>query len=130
MTTPPQSRAAIGIDVGGTKVLGVTVSSGRQLIDEQRVPTPRDSDELVMAIADLVRSLDSGDGTTAVPVGVGAPGIVDQDGVVRFSPNLPGAGGVELRRQLTAELGGRRVLVDNDANCAGWAEAKAESAKH
>lgn len=56
-------------------------------------------------------------------VGVGAAGQVDLGGVLRFAPNLPGVLDAELAAMLTQAVG-RPVVVDNDANCATWAEAR------
>jgi glucokinase len=59
----------------------------------------------------------------ALPVGVGIPGIVDLDGLLRFAPNLLGANGTQIRRGLQAGLGVRaHVHVDNDATCAAVGE--------
>ena len=128
MKQPPLARAAIGIDVGGTKVLGVLADTDGQVIEERRVPTPGRGDDLVQAICAVARALDPGS-VPALPVGVGAPGLVDGGGAVRFSPNLPGAAGLDHQGLVKAELGEREVLVDNDANCAGWAEARAGAAR-
>lgn len=55
----------------------------------------------------------------AVCVGVGIPGIVDRDGLLRFAPNLLGANGTHIRAGLQKRLGTRAgVYVDNDATCA------------
>jgi glucokinase len=54
-------------------------------------------------------------------VGVGAAGLVDHDGVLRFAPNLPGVADLAIGPHLKDRLS-RRVVVDNDANCATWCE--------
>jgi glucokinase len=43
------------------------------------------------------------------------------DGILAGSPNLPNCVGVSMREVLSSGLG-RRVVVDNDANCAALAE--------
>jgi glucokinase len=56
-------------------------------------------------------------------VGVGVPGLVDIDGVLRFAPNLFGANGTAVRAGLQARLGEHVVVqVDNDATCAAVGE--------
>ena len=55
-------------------------------------------------------------------VGVGAPGLVDNTGVLRYAPNLPGGNGLDIAGRLSARLGGLRTVVDNDATCATVAE--------
>jgi glucokinase len=120
--------AAIGIDVGGTKILGVALdpSNPRSPIAEERVPTPRDGDALFAGIEQLVNSLQAATGA-AISLGVGVPGLVDRAGVLRVGPNLPSVVdypfGAELRRRC-----GLRVSVDNDATCAAWGEHRAGTA--
>jgi glucokinase len=110
-----------GIDVGGTKCLGVVYdaddrSSGRpNIVTELRRPTPH-ADGLVDVLGQLIRDL--GEVQT---IGVGIPGLITRDGVMRASPNIAGSNdvavGAELRRRLS-----RQVWVDNDANVAALAE--------
>ena len=57
-------------------------------------------------------------------VGVGLPGLVDLDGTLRAAPNLHGGVGAAIRGPLADALG-FPVVVDNDANCAAWAEVVA-----
>ncbi len=56
-----------------------------------------------------------------VAIGVGLPGLIDRDGVLRMGPNLPGIVDLDVEEAL-ADVLGRPVVVDNDANCAAWAE--------
>ena len=57
-------------------------------------------------------------------VGIGAPGLVDDDGVLRYAPNLPGVAELPLAAPLRDRLG-VPVVVENDASCAGWGEREA-----
>ncbi len=115
----------LGLDVGGTKVLGVAVDAGGTVRAERRVSTPVGLDGLRRALveaAEALRADTAGDETRAV--GVGLPGLVDRQGVLRTGPHLP-----EARMwPAAAELGhalGLPVRVDNDANVATWGEARA-----
>lgn len=130
---------AVGVDVGGTKILGVALSADGTVMAELRAATPQrstapaegpvaapmaggegDRAAVVDAIALLVRDLqrDHGPG----PVGLGIPGMLDRTGTLRFSPNLPAAAGGDVAVALSERLGGAPVHVDNDANCAALAE--------
>jgi glucokinase len=114
-----RSRQAIGIDLGGTKILaGVVDQTGRVLRSVER-PTPLDSESsLVAAIEAAVGELVGG-GVEAV--GIGVPSRVDQrTGRAVFSANVPLAD-VPLRG-LLHERFGLPVAVDNDANAAAVAE--------
>ena len=115
--------ATIGIDVGGTKCLGVVLDGDDTVVGEHRVATPATGNALVAALAGLVRTLHLATGTPPCPVGIGAPGLVDREGSLRFAPNLPGVVELALRAQLEAEDLGGAVVVGNDATCATWAEA-------
>jgi glucokinase len=53
---------------------------------------------------------------------VGAAGLVDHEGVVRYAPNLPNVRDAPLRDAL-AEATGHVVVVDNDASVATLGEA-------
>jgi glucokinase len=109
-----------GLDLGGTKVLGVVADAAGRVMAEHRSPTPPGPDAALSEMAAVLDQL-----RAAVPdvaaVGAGVPGLVDLDGVLRYAPNLPGFEGVEVRAALetASEL---PVTVDNDANAAALAE--------
>lgn len=112
---------AAGIDVGGTKCLGVVIDLDRDNVGERdivrqlRHPTPHAS-ELVDALVDMASELGEVDS-----IAVGVPGLITLEGVMRASPNIPGSVDVAVGPELTARLG-RRVHVDNDGNLAALAE--------
>ena len=119
----------LGIDVGGTKVLGVVVSPEGEVLFEERRDSAGDSSKLVDDLAEVTTALlAAGDlhpahGSERLTIGIGLPGLVDRKGVLRFSPNLPGASGTALRERLGERLGGGvTVQVDNDATCAAAGE--------
>ena len=116
----------LGLDLGGTKLLGLVVRpDGDDPIASDRLPTPSGAEALIEAIAELTRSLVArvrSDGHGEVQaVGLGAPGLVDRSGTLRFAPNLPGIVDLPLKALLEDRLG-MPVVIDNDATCAGWAE--------
>ena len=108
--------AAGGIDVGGTKVLGVVLDDEHRVVRVERAATPRGAEALVQVLAQVAVAL----GPVA-RLGVGAAGLVTRDGVLRAGPNLPGITELRLRDELADRLG-RDVMVDNDATCACYAE--------
>lgn len=110
---------SVGIDVGGTKCLGVALDATGRVVAEQRRPTPRGPgslEALIETLADLVGAL--GPHTA---VGVGVPGLVTRAGVLRAAPNLDGVADFDVAGRLGARLG-RPVVVGNDATCAALAE--------
>jgi len=111
----------IGIDVGGTKVLGGVVDeSGKILIDARR-DTPREGGAaLTQTIADVARELMAS--YSVESVGISAAGFVSSDRKTMLAtPNIAGWNGVDLDAQLTALLG-LPVVIENDANAAAWGE--------
>ncbi|MEM9607900.1 MAG: ROK family protein [Actinomycetota bacterium] len=110
----------VGIDVGGTKSLGVVVDASGSVLAESRVPTPDGADELLAMLEAVIGELTELAGDVA-GVGVGVPGIVVADGRRRYAPNLVGADELPVR-ELLAERVDVPVVVANDTDCAVWAE--------
>lgn len=112
----------IGVDLGGTKILGrvVDVDTG-DATGREKVPTPRTGPSDVLdAVVDLVNELDSGGDVGAV--GVGLPGLVTSDGVVDRCPNIAGWDSPVAVASVLTERLGRPVAVANDVNCGAVAE--------
>jgi len=106
--------ATIGLDIGGTKVLGVLLGAEGTILREERLASPHTGlDALVATGASIVHQLAS----PGAPVGVGAAGLVDRNGNLAYAPNLPNVRRAPLRDAL-AHATGRSVVVDNDASVA------------
>ncbi len=128
-----------GIDIGGTKVLGVALGPRHDIVAEVRVPTPTGTREIVGshvadAVAQVVAELDATLGAATpvdppAPIGVGAAGMVDRQGRLCFAPNLPQAQGVDWTALIGERLPGRAVLIENDANFAVLAEHRLGAAR-
>jgi glucokinase len=113
--------ATLGIDVGGTKVLGIVLDDAGSVATEHREPTRRlDAAGLLEGVVAVATELRGGR-TDVVAVGVGLPGLVDRAGTLRFAPNLQGIVEVPVAPTLADALG-VPVRADNDATCAAWAE--------
>jgi glucokinase len=112
----------LGVDVGGTKV-AVGAVAGREATGIVEHPTDTSSTErLLDGIEAGVREVIANVGQPAA-IGVGVPSQIEfASGTVLTSVNIPLAG-VSLREVLGHRLG-LPVYVDNDANCAGLAEAE------
>jgi glucokinase len=122
--------ATIGIDLGGTKILGAIVH-GTDVREDTKRPTPTEGgpEQVVEAIVGIVEELGGAKGVDAI--GVGAPGQVDpDDGVVQVAPNLPGwSKPVPLAQLLSDALKGVPVRVENDADAAAAGEHRAGAGK-
>ncbi len=121
MTSKP--GVAVGVDVGGTKVLAVALADeSTEIVGECRRPTPSAGEkELIEVIVETATAAAKGAGAPLRAVAVGVPGLVDRDGVMRFAANLPGVVEVPLGARLSDRLG-VPALIDNDANLAAWGE--------
>ncbi|MGZ4690339.1 MAG: ROK family protein [Acidimicrobiia bacterium] len=119
MSTP---RIAVGVDIGGTKVLGALVDESGAVLREHRVPSPDPWPEMRDAIVAVIDELRSGTPEVEA-VGVGAAGMIDLDGMIHYAPNVPGFRKVPVQASLT-EATGLPTVVDNDANTAAYAEIK------
>jgi len=108
----------VGIDLGGTNLRFGVVDADGTIVDEHRLPAPHELHALVDAIRkgiDAVRAAEPG------AVGIGAAGMIDDDGVVHYAPNLPMFIDAPLRA-LVQEVVDLPLVVDNDANVAAWGE--------
>jgi glucokinase len=111
--------SAIGIDIGGTKLLAVRVDPDGTVVLDPKQASPRTQREMVVEVVEAAGRLCDG---LPSALGVGVPGLVDERGGIRFTPNLPGVAGMALGSVLRRELPGVKLWIGNDANAACWAE--------
>lgn len=117
-------RAAIGIDIGGTKIAGglVDLTVGT-LLDQAELPTPRGQGaDAILAvaaeIADRMQGNAEAKGIASAGIGVGLPELVGLDGV-------PGSSWIAdwSRSDIAGSLRGHGpVVVDSDVRVAARAE--------
>ncbi len=114
---------AIGIDVGGTKVLGGVVSPTGEILATARRDTPREGGKaLTQTIADVATELSNEYSVDSI--GVSAAGFISSDRqTILATPNIAGWNGVNLVNELT-QIIGKRIVLENDANSAAWGEFK------
>jgi glucokinase len=110
-----------GIDVGGTKILGIVVdrSAPARVLAEHRVETPSSAEAVLDALAGVVKTLALE--APVASVGVGIAGLVDREGMLHTSPNLPMLSRVAVRAELERRTG-LPVAVENDATATAWGE--------
>jgi glucokinase len=112
----------VGIDIGGTKVLGAVVDVNGTVVALDRRPTEGHD---VRAVEDTIVDLVAGFAASydVAAVGIGAAGFVDATRTtVMFSPHLNWRR--EPLRARVAERVRLPVVVDNDANTAALAECR------
>ncbi len=113
---------AIGVDVGGTKILAGLVDEQGRLSSTTRRPTPSTDPEAVAdAIAEVVEELCGQATEDVATVGIGAAGFVDRErSTLLFAPNL--AWRDEPLRDKVSKRIDLPVVVENDANATAWGE--------
>ena len=122
------ARLGVGLDIGGTKVLGAVVDDAGNVVDEHRVPSPTDSWQAMFgAIVATVGEL-AGRHPSVEAVGIGAAGMVDLDGVIHYAPNVAAFRGTPVQADVVAALG-LPTVVDNDANVAAYGEVRFGAAR-
>jgi glucokinase len=117
-----QAGQAIGVDLGGTKILAGVVARDGSVVRRHERPSPQDSQEHVLAEleAAIAELLDD----SVAALGIGAPSPIDQErGVVVRCVNLPLVD-APLRDRMRERFG-LPVGLDNDASAGAIGEWKA-----
>ena len=117
------TRRRAGIDVGGTKCLGVVLDSAGEVVVEHRLPTPKGPAKIIDTLAELADRLGEFD-----TLGIGVPGLVTRTGTLRAAPNLVDINDFAVGPLLSERLG-TTVEANNDGTCAAAAEWKVGAAR-
>jgi glucokinase len=80
--------ATFGVDLGGTHLRVGVVDADGTIAAQRKASTPDTLDGIVAEIATGVSALRSAR-PDAQGLGVGAAGMIDPDGVIHYSPNVP-----------------------------------------
>jgi glucokinase len=121
------SKVVIGVDLGGTSVKAGVVAAGGSILYQNKFPTFADEgpSKVIKQIGASIRdALKNTNGAQAEGIGIGAPGVVDDDGVVKAPPNFEDWGEVPLKAKLSKAFPDLVIGVENDANAAAVAESK------
>jgi len=119
---------AVGIDLGGTKILAGVVDARGRTLGQARVPTEAEKDaetilnNMIGAAKDALAQAGVSFGDVKC-VGIGSPAPLDMFRGILISPNnLLTLHGFHIVERV-AHAVGRPVVLNNDANCFGLAEA-------
>jgi len=117
-----ESVYRIGIDLGGTKIEGISLDATGRELRRVRIASPQDDyRRTIDAIASVVRDLES-DLAEEASVGVGIPGTLSRATGRVKNANSTWLNGEALAEDVEAALG-RPVRLANDANCFTLSEA-------
>lgn len=126
---------AVGIDLGVNYIFAALTDLNGTIVEEHRVSHRNESIEQVFAkLTECIREIISRAPQSTygiVGIGIGIPGISDEDGNVLFAPNL-GWNNVPLQSML-AEQFDIPVVIDNEANTGAVGEKQfgvGKSASH
>jgi glucokinase len=118
---------AMGIDLGGSKILTAIVDPQGGILssDESVTPATKEREAIIQSIVDSAHRVLQQAGVTiseVCAIGVGAAGISNPEaGVLFSSPNLPGLRNVLLGDIMQERLG-RKTFLINDADAAALGE--------
>jgi glucokinase len=125
-----ENLTTIGVDMGGTKIAVGPFRNGKLIEDEilkESTPQNGNSEEILETIANMANSIKNNFDARAI--GVSTAGMVNSDGtMIGGCGNIKGWKGTAVRARLE-ELTGLPTIVENDANCAAFAEYKVGCAK-
>jgi glucokinase len=135
LATRQRARAAIGIDVGGTKTLLALFDADLAVLAEEKFRTHPEKGGIRAferafgaAIAKLLK-LARKRSLTVKHVGIGCAGDIDlRKGIVKSSPNLTFLDGYPFRDKLE-RLTGARAFLSNDVQAALYGEYRLGAAK-
>jgi glucokinase len=121
------SKNVIGVDMGGTTIKAGVVSADGSIRYQNKFPTCATEGpaivirQIQLAVQD---ALHHANGARIEGIGIGSPGVIDDDGVVKAPPNFVDWDEVPLKSDLTKLFPGMAIGVENDANAAAIAESK------
>ena len=116
------SKKVIGIDLGGTNLVGALMIDGK-IVKKEKIPTEADKgkDRVLDNIAILIEKLKKDDPEVKF-IGIGTPGNVMEDGEIYGSPNIKGWHGTKLYDELKSRVSGIEVVAGNDVDVAALGE--------
>jgi predicted NBD/HSP70 family sugar kinase len=110
----------VAVDTGGTKTLVATFDTTGTVVAKNKFPTPTDFSDYLAQLKITIDELLAGTEPTCISVAL--PGTIDQ-GVMTWGGNLSWKG-VDMNARLAGHYD-CPIVIENDANLAGLAEARA-----
>ena len=115
---------ALGIDIGGTKIATAIINEKGEIISEvEKYQTPKTLDDIFNQLKEIVSKNEQ----DAEFFAIATAGAVNRENtnVIGSTGNLPkGYNTLDFQ-----SLSNKKVFIENDANCAAWAEYKIGASK-
>lgn len=105
----------VGLDIGGTKILGGLVDNNKKIINLYKLKTQAEqgSDYVLNRVKEVISKVS--EGYSIEGIGIGIPGSIDvNEGIVLISPNLPFEN-LSLKNELE-KVFHVPIEIDNDVN--------------
>lgn len=114
----------IGIDLGGTKIEGVLLDPAGVEVFRKRIPTEREQgyEHILRRIKSVHDELLAIAGKNPTTFGIGTPGAISPRTGLMKNSNTVCMNGMPVKGDLEKLLG-RKIEIQNDANCFAMAEA-------
>ena len=113
----------IGIDLGGTKIEAILLSSANKVVERMRIPTNQKDgyEAIIERIINLTKKVRAKTNQEC-SIGICTPGSLDMETGVLKNSNTVCLIGKPIKSDLENELN-CPIAIDNDANCFAMAEA-------
>lgn len=109
-------KTFLAIDIGGTFIKYGLVNEHAVILESGREEAPKELSALLDLIDDLAQKYPQFDG-----IAVSSPGAVGDDGIIYGSSALPYLHGPNIKELLEEKIK-KPIFLENDANCAAYAE--------
>ncbi len=119
----------LGIDIGGTNLKFAIIDENYNLITFKnlKLPIQENREAILNSIIKQINNLYI-DYSNISTIGIGVPGIVNDDGYIVVSPNIPQFSDLHIAEYFVQKINQNRriqsIKVDNDANVAALTELK------
>lgn len=113
----------LAIDIGGTFIKYGIIKENAEILKKGKKPTPSTLEELLEIVEEL-KEIDKG----ITGIAVSAPGAVGEDGIIYGTSAIPYLHGPNVKDLIIAHTN-LPVYMENDANCAAYAEVWKGAAK-
>ncbi len=120
----------LGIDLGGTNLKSGIIDDSGELVFQSSQPTDaiNGPESVISDIEKIFKQL-SYTYPEIKTVGIGVPGVITNEGVIKVSPNLPGWIDIPLKKLLLGKIS-LPISIDNDANAGALAELELGSGRN
>ncbi|MCX8189939.1 MAG: ROK family protein [Candidatus Diapherotrites archaeon] len=111
---------AIGVDVGGTKMLFLLLDHQGKILERKKLATPTDKKPFLKTLVDGINDIKGNEKIEGI--GLDFAGFIDSStGIIQFSPNMPWINGVNINSYLKKSFN-EELFFENDANAFALAE--------